>query len=97
MTRKQFYRAVFVFSTAIGLLLLVILITLLTKDEWPNFGIFEVVFLVLLLGLYPAMGGFGIRYGIWLEQNRPRERIENVNTYQIEPHGIRYSQHRREG
>lgn len=97
MTRKRFYRAVFVFSTAIGLLLFAILITLLTKDSWHLVETGHVIAMIGVFALFPVYGLMCRHMGKMDERNRYRARITNLmESYQTEPHGIRYSQKHRD-
>lgn len=96
MTRKQFYRAVFVFSTAIGLLLFAILITLLTKDSWHLVETSHIIAMVGVFALFPVYGLMCHYMGKMDERNRYRARITNLmESYQTEPHGIRFSEKHR--
>ena len=97
MTRQAFYRAVFVFSTALGLLLFAILITLLTKDSWHLAETGHTIALVSVFALFPVYGLMCHHMGKLDERNRYRARITNLmESYQTEPHGIRYSQKHRD-
>ena len=95
MKQSQFQRGVFVLMTAIGLLLFAILITLLTKDSWHLMETGHTIALISVLVLFPIYGLTCQYKGKMDERNRERARIDS--TYQTEPHGIRFSQHRREG
>lgn len=97
MTRQQFYRALFIFSTAIGLLLFAILITLLTKDSWHLAEAGHTIALVSVFALFPVYGLMCRHMGKLDERQRQRSRITNLmESYQTEPHGIRYSQKHRD-
>lgn len=95
---KQVYKALYAFLTSICLLLLAITIILLTKDEWPLFEIPDIVLMIALFLMFPVYGAVCKHFGKLDERNRQRTRVTNLmESYQTEPHGIRYSQHRREG
>ena len=96
MTRQQFYRALFVFSTALGLLLFAILITLLTKDSWHLAETGHTIALVSVFALFPVYGLMCRHMGKLDERQRQRSRITNLmESYQTEPHGIRFSEKHR--
>ena len=96
MTRHQFYRALFIFSTAIGLLLFAILITLLTKDSWHLAETGHTIALVSVFALFPVYGLMCRHMGKLDERQRQRSRITNLmESYQTEPHGIRFSEKHR--
>lgn len=97
MSRQAFQRAVFVFMTAIGLLLFAILITLLTKDSWHLIETGHIIAMVGVFALFPVYGLMCHYMGKMDERNRQRARINDfVSTYYTtEPHGIRFSQKHR--
>ena len=93
MTKQQFYRAVFVLMTVISLLLFVILITLLTRDSWHLVETGHIIAMVGVFALFPVYGLMCHHMGKLDERNRYRARITNLmESYQTEPHGIRFSQ-----
>jgi len=95
--KKRLHTALYMFLTAICLNLLAILFVLLTKDEWPLFEISDIVLVVAWFLMFPVYGAACRHFGKLDERNRQRTRITDLMaTYQTEPHGIRYSQHRRE-
>lgn len=95
---KKVYRALYGFLTSICLLLFINILILLVKDEWGLFGVPDIVLMIALILLFPVYGKTCQYFGKMEAQNRQRSRITNLmETYQTEPHGIRYSQHRREG
>lgn len=96
MTRNQFYRAIFVLMTAIGLLLFAILITLLTKDSWHLIETGHIIAMIAVFALFPVYGLMCHYMGKLDERHRQRARITNLmETYQTEPHGIRFTQKHR--
>lgn len=95
---KQVYRALYAFLTSICFLLVSILFVLITKDDWHLFGTIELICTVSMFAMFPIYGIVCRHFGKIDERQRQRTRITNLmETYQTEPHGIRYSQHRREG
>jgi len=93
MTKQQFYRTVFVLMTVISLLLFVILITLLTRDSWHLVETGHIIAMVGVFALFPVYGLMCHHMGKLDERNRYRARITNLmESYQTEPHGIRFSQ-----
>lgn len=95
---KQIYKALYAFLTSICLLLLANLVVLLTKDEWPLFEIPDIILMIALFLMFPVYGAVCKHFGKLDERHRQRTRITNLmESYQTEPHGIRYSQYRREG
>lgn len=93
MTRQQFYRALFVLMTVISLLLFVILITLLTRDSWHLVETGHIIAMVGVFALFPVYGLMCRHMGKLDERNRYRARITNLmESYQTEPHGIKFSQ-----
>ena len=97
MTRNQFYRAIFVLMTAIGLLLFAILITLLTRDSWHLVETGHIIAMCGVFAIFPVYGLMCHHMGKMDERHRQRARITSLmDTYQTEPHGIRYSQLRRD-
>jgi|LSQX01.3.fsa_nt_gb hypothetical protein len=97
MTRQQFYRALFIFSTAIGLLLFAILITLLTKDSWHLTETGHIIAMVGVFALFPVYGLMCKHLGKIEANNRQRARINDFTAtyYTTEPHGIKFSQKHR--
>lgn len=96
MSRQAFQRALFIFLTAIGLLLFAILITLLTKDSWHLIETGHIIAMVGVFALFPVYGLMCHYMGKMDERNRQRARITNLmETYQTEPHGIRFSEKHR--
>lgn len=96
MKQSQFYRAIFVLMTAIGLLLFAILITLLTKDSWHLIETGHIIAMIAVFALFPVYGYMCRHMGKLDERNRQRTRITNLmDTYQTEPHGIRFSEKHR--
>ena len=88
---KQVYKALYAFLSSICLLLLGNLFVLLTKDEWPLFGIPDIVLMIALFLMFPVYGAACKHFGKLDERNRYRARITNLmETYQ--PHGIKFSQ-----
>ena len=94
MSRQAFQRAVFVFSTAIGLLLFAILITLLTKDSWHLIETGHIIAMVGVFALFPVYGFMCKHLGKIEANNRQRARINDFvcTYYEKEPHGIKFSQ-----
>lgn len=78
---NQVQRGLFLVLTLIAMFLLANLFVLATKDHWHEFGetgtFGAVVFFVTLPLTFLGFTCFGI----WLERNRPRERIDNVVIY----------------
>ena len=97
MSRQAFQRAVFVFSTAIGLLLFAILITLLTKDSWHLVKTGHIIAMVGVFALFPVYGLMCHYMGKLDERHRQRARINDFvcDHYTTEPHGIKFSQKHR--
>ena len=98
MTRQQFYRALFVFSTALGLLLFAILITLLTKESWHLTETGHIIAMVGVFALFPVYGLMCRHMGKLDERHRQRARINDFvcTYYEKEPHGIKFSQKHRD-
>ena len=85
--------ALYGFLTAICMLLFTNIIIMLVKDSWELFGIPDIVLMIALFVLFPFYGKMCNHMGKLDERNRQRSRITNLmETYQTEPHGIRYSQ-----
>jgi cytochrome c oxidase assembly protein Cox11 len=82
--------------TAISLLLFAILITLLTRDSWHLVETGHIIAMIAVFALFPVYGLMCHHMGKIDERNRQRTRITNMmETYQNEPHGIRFSQKHR--
>ena len=93
MKQSQFYRAIFVLMTTIGLLLFAILITLLTKDSWHLVETGHIIAMCGVFALFPVYGYMCHHMGKLDERHRQRARITNLmESYQTEPHGIKFSQ-----
>ena len=93
MTKQQFYRTLFVLMTLISLLLFVILITLLTRDSWHLIETGHIIAMIAVFVLFPVYGLMCHHMGKLDERNRYRARITNLmESYQTEPHGIKFSQ-----
>ena len=97
MSQRSFYRGIFVLMTALCLLLFVILITLLTRDSWHLIETGHIIAMIAVFALFPVYGLMCHHMGKMDERNRYRSRITNLmESYQTEPHGIRYSQKHRD-
>ena len=93
MSQRSFYRGIFVLMTALCLLLFFILITLLTRDSWHLVEAGHVIAMVGVFALFPVYGAMCHYMGKIDERHRQRARITNLmETYQTEPHGIKFSQ-----
>ena len=81
------------------LLLIGLTIYSLTTIKWvpETFKTLDTLCSALIMVLWPLSALISYHCGVKTERNRQRTRITNlITTYQTEPHGIRYSQHRRE-
>lgn len=93
MKQSQFYRAIFVLMTAIAVFLVAILICIITKDEWQFFETTQFIAFITLFVAFILYGGACYWKGKIDERHRQRARITSLmDTYQTEPHGIRFSQ-----
>ena len=99
MKQSQFRATLITLLTSLTFLFLTILFCIITKDEWQFFGTAQLVAAILLIISFPILMWLVYQFGRRDERHRQRTRINDfmATTYQIEPHGIRFSQHRREG
>lgn len=92
---KQVHKALYAFLSSICLLLVAILFVLLTNDKWSITDTQTVICTALLFLMFPIYGLMCHHLGKIDERNRQRARITNLmESYQTEPHGIRFTQHK---
>ena len=96
MKTHQFRRALITLLTSLTFIFLTILFCIITKDEWQFFGTAQLVAAILLIISFPILMWLVYQFGRRDERNRQRARITNLmESYQTEPHGIRFTQKHR--